>query len=66
MSPLLLCPNCPLGQRARAEFCALNPSYYSAALLLPYLALLLAPSLLDGVGWGVQSLRALLRRGDHV
>jgi len=65
MSQLLLCPSCPIGQRARAEFCALSPGYYSMLALLPYAALLLTPSLLQGLSWARQNLLTLRDRGKH-
>ena len=37
--PLLaagLCPSCPVGERARAEFCDTSPDYYVSLLVLPF------------------------------
>jgi hypothetical protein len=61
---LLMCPSCPIGQRARDEFCAFSPGYYSVLALLPYAMFLLAPSLLYGVTRARHSLRTFLRRGE--
>jgi hypothetical protein len=31
-----LCPSCPIGERARAEFCDASPDYYLSLLALPF------------------------------
>jgi hypothetical protein len=42
------CPSCPIGQQARAEFCALSPGLYSSLIGLPFVIVLLAALLLGG------------------
>jgi hypothetical protein len=36
-----LCPSCPIGERARAEFCNTSPDYYLSLLALPFACLAL-------------------------
>lgn len=31
-----LCPSCPIGERARAEFCNTSPDYYLSLVVLPF------------------------------
>jgi hypothetical protein len=31
-----LCPSCPIGERARAEFCNASPDYYLSLVALPF------------------------------
>jgi hypothetical protein len=62
---LLLCPSCPLGQRARAELCATSPGYFLTLLLLPYVGLLLTPPIIELAGLIVRRLRAAGAGGEE-
>jgi hypothetical protein len=31
-----VCPSCPIGEQARAEFCDTSPGYYLSLVVLPF------------------------------